>query len=99
MVVKNLKDHCYGAVGVALKQNPDFEEPSVPPLRPTPMAFLKSPVAMASEEFKNLPSAVQRHLSLPTVPNFEIAAVSLWSSEHADGLTLTSVARARCRKC
>lgn len=85
MVGKGLKDHCYGAVGIALRKRHDFKEPSVLPLCPTPMAFLKSPVAMASDEFRYLPPKVRRHLSLPNVPNFEIAAVSISSIDRAEG--------------
>jgi choline dehydrogenase-like flavoprotein len=77
MVGQNLRDHCYSAVGIVLKHGPDFEEATVPPLTPSPMAFLKSPSAMSSAEFATLPSEVQHHLSLPTVPNFEIATVSI----------------------
>lgn len=77
MVGKNLRDHCYSAVGIVLKHGPAFEEAAVPPLTPSPMAFLKSPSAMSSPEFATLSSEVQAHLSLPTVPNFEIATVSV----------------------
>lgn len=80
MVGKNLKDHCYAALGIATKQSTSHQEPSIPPLCPTPMAFLKSSVAMASEELKELPAEVQRHLAAPTVPNFEIASVSFQST-------------------
>lgn len=77
MVGQNLRDHCYSAVGIVLKHGPDFEEAAVPPLTPSPMAFLKSASAMTSVEFTKLPAEVQEHLSRPTVPNFEIATVSL----------------------
>ena len=77
LVGRNLKDHCYSAVGIVVKHSAEFEEPSTPILCPSPMAFLKSPTAMASQEFKQLTPELQRHLSAPTVSNFEIATVSL----------------------
>ncbi|KIW00229.1 uncharacterized protein PV09_08267 [Verruconis gallopava] len=73
MVGKNLRDHCYSAVGIVVKHGPDFVETDVAPLCPSPMAFLKSAAAMSSKEFASLPCDIQRHLSQPTIPNFEIA--------------------------
>lgn len=99
MVGQNLRDHCYSAVGIVLKHGPDFEEAAVPPLTPSPMAFLKSPLAMSSAEFATLPSEVQHHLSLPTVPNFEIATVSFPAMREiviTDLTSVTSTPRQRC---
>jgi len=77
MVGKNLRDHCFSSVGVVVRDGPEFNEEDVPPLCPSPMAFLKSPSAMSSPEYSHLPQEVQRHMERPTVPSFEIATVSV----------------------
>jgi choline dehydrogenase-like flavoprotein len=75
MVGRNLQDHCWSTVGVVLSGATDATDIGSN-LCPSPMAFLKSPHAMKSPEFHRLPTHVQEHMQLPTVPNFEIAAVS-----------------------
>jgi len=76
MVGRNLRDHCFSTVGIVVKHGPHFAETQIPPLSPSPMAFLKSEEATSSPDFAQLPSEVQKHILAPTVPNFEIATVS-----------------------
>jgi choline dehydrogenase-like flavoprotein len=76
MVGENLQDHCWSTVGIVLGGATDTTDVGSN-LCPSPMAFLKSPRAMQSPEFDQLPAHVQEHMQLPTVPNFEIAAVGV----------------------
>jgi choline dehydrogenase-like flavoprotein len=74
MVGRNLKDHCYSTIGIAVNHSSGFIDDH---LTPSPMAFLKSEEVLASAEFINLPASEQRHMLAPTVPSFEICTVRL----------------------
>ena len=71
----NLQDHCFSATGIILSK--DVSLPPRPPSQsPTPMGWFKLPRVMSSAEFQELPEKTKNHLSKPTVPAMEMAAVS-----------------------
>ncbi|KAK3072952.1 hypothetical protein LTR53_005863 [Teratosphaeriaceae sp. CCFEE 6253] len=70
LVGSNLQDHCFSALGIALR-------PSVSgiggPQSPSPMGWFKLPSLDDTFESRSLPARVQAHRLKPTVPDFEVA--------------------------
>ncbi|KAF2732239.1 alcohol oxidase [Polyplosphaeria fusca] len=76
MVGKNLQDHCFSPIGIAMKNNPSL--PAGPASQsPTPMGFFKLPKVESSAEFNDLSPRMQERLHKPTVPAMEIASHSI----------------------
>jgi choline dehydrogenase-like flavoprotein len=72
MVGRNLQDHCFSAVGIALKKGTTTEVASQ---SPSPMGWFKLPELNHTPESRGLPLPVQEHRLRETVPDFEIATV------------------------
>ncbi|CAJ2501295.1 Uu.00g041480.m01.CDS01 [Anthostomella pinea] len=71
-VGQNLQDHCFGMAGIVVKKKCDqnFKQ------SPTPMGWFKVPATLSSDEFKELPTAMQEYLNRPNVPNWEFATLT-----------------------
>jgi choline dehydrogenase-like flavoprotein len=72
MVGRNLQDHCFSAVGLALKKGTSTEVASQ---SPSPMGWFKLPELNDTPESRGLPLSIQEHRLRETVPDFEIATV------------------------
>lgn len=72
MVGRNLQDHCFSAVGIALEKAPDSQVVSQ---SPSPMGWFKLPELDDTAECEQLPTQIRDHRLRATVPDFEIATV------------------------
>ncbi|KAI1335978.1 glucose-methanol-choline oxidoreductase-like protein [Xylariaceae sp. FL0016] len=71
-VGQNLQDHCMSWAGIVVKKEHDQTIRQ----SPTPMGWMKVTATLNSEEFKMLPSEMQKYLSRPHVPNWEFACLT-----------------------
>ena len=71
-VGQNLKDHCFSTVGIVLVTDTSATNSQQ---TPSPMGWFKTDAVLTSDEFRQLPQQTKAHLSLPTVPTWEMATV------------------------
>jgi choline dehydrogenase-like flavoprotein len=74
MVGKNLRDHCFSSVGIAMTRSAMSADDRGRQC-PSPMYWGKLSTALASPEFDALPAGLKQFLQKPTVPSFEIVTV------------------------
>jgi choline dehydrogenase-like flavoprotein len=71
VVGQNLQDHCFAAIGIAMKKDADFNELQ----SPSPMGWSKLPSILSSPEYETLPMETKNFLMKPATPHFEVSTV------------------------
>lgn len=72
---RTLQDHVVSSVGIIFKKSSE-EQPEPVQQTPSPMGFFQDAAIYKSPEYKALDPKLRQFMALPTVPQFELIAVS-----------------------